>query len=184
LRIGLKKGRIITVKKEVAKMSQNILVIGKLGVNRSQMTCEILNEKGFVADFCGTSDSIIPWDRELIEERLAWAEILILMDNDQLEWLKQYHPNAITEKDIHVLGVEDTYDILDPQLVSVLNNKINRIQHLLAKIDWAGIVDFEYSYSPDRSFFEVVFLDKEGSEIGRENIDRIVREHIAYRTNN
>jgi predicted protein tyrosine phosphatase len=70
----------------------------------------------------GTSpDAETPISADLIE----WADIIFVMELTHRKRLMTAFRNQLREKRLIVLGIRDQYNTMDPQLVSLLEAKVN-----------------------------------------------------------
>lgn len=68
----------------------------------------------------GTSDEAMV---QVNERMLEWADIVFVMDGEQIEALTQMFPHHAALAGVVCLDIEDTYHFLDPQLVSILTER-------------------------------------------------------------
>lgn len=63
-------------------------------------------------------------ERPVTEEELAWADIIIVMEERQREELSKRFPKQYLQKRILSLNIEDIYQYNQPELIEELKNKI------------------------------------------------------------
>lgn len=105
--------------------SRRVLCVCSGGVLRSPTAAWILSNEpfGFNTRSCGDADyALIPLTKELV----AWASVVVVMNENQAESVKQL---LLEVKDgdgwplIHVLQIEDNYDYRDQVLVDMMVTK-------------------------------------------------------------
>ena len=96
-----------------------ILCICRSGINRSRKAYDILESNGYISDYIGISAQ-----KETINLKLKWACLLIIMELDQLNWLKSHYERLITDREIIVLEIKDLYDYTDIALETIIINKL------------------------------------------------------------
>jgi predicted protein tyrosine phosphatase len=106
----------------------NILVVCGRNKRRSR-TAEYIfkNDSRFQIRSVGLSAKS---DRELKEKDISWANLIFVMDNGQRNriWAHYRH---LTIPPIEVLEIDDNYDYLDEELISLLKDRINgTLQHV------------------------------------------------------
>ncbi len=62
----------------------------------------------------------------LTQKDLAWADLLLYMENDHLDRIKAIYPQVKLPRSIN-LDIPDTYEYMDPELVQILTDKIEAI---------------------------------------------------------
>ncbi len=58
--------------------------------------------------------------RPLRHEDLAWADVVLCMEDKHADRIRAAHGRWASQVPIEVLGVEDLYRFMDPELISVL----------------------------------------------------------------
>lgn len=72
----------------------------------------------------GTSNAAA---HQLSADDVAWAEVIILMEDKHKRRMVAAFPDAIRHKEIHVLGIPDEYRFMQPELVEELRRAIDPI---------------------------------------------------------
>lgn len=100
----------------------NVLVVCGRNKKRSR-TAEYIfkNDNRFNIRSAGLSPSS---ERKISEKDLQWANLVLVMVQDQRGRLKSLFPGAAMSK-IIVLDIEDDYEFLDEELIQMLTDKIN-----------------------------------------------------------
>ncbi len=57
---------------------------------------------------------------------IAWADVIFTMERQHRQKLERNYRKALHEKRIVVLGIPDNYRFMDPELVSLLREKMRR----------------------------------------------------------
>lgn len=68
----------------------------------------------------GTSDEALV---QVNERMLEWADIVFVMDPDQIRDLQRMFPGHAAMDRVVCLQIRDVYDFLDPQLVTLLQER-------------------------------------------------------------
>jgi predicted protein tyrosine phosphatase len=55
---------------------------------------------------------------------INWADHILVMERKHQQLLRQRFPEAINDKPIIVLNIEDNYQFNDPELISILKNSL------------------------------------------------------------
>ena len=72
----------------------------------------------------GTSKAAV---HPLTADDVAWADVIILMEDKHKSRMAAAFPDGIRYKDIHVLGIPDDYRFMQPELVEELTQTIDPI---------------------------------------------------------
>ena len=62
-------------------------------------------------------------DTPLSDEQLAWAELIVVMEQAHRRRLQSRHARQLKDKRMVVLGILDDYDFMQPELVELLLRK-------------------------------------------------------------
>ena len=54
------------------------------------------------------------------ESLIKWADLIFVMEDQHHAFLQQQFKAAVREKQIIVLGIEDIYPYMDPELIEIL----------------------------------------------------------------
>ncbi|MEO0698340.1 MAG: phosphotyrosine protein phosphatase [Pseudomonadota bacterium] len=68
------------------------------------------------------SDAEEPLSDELVE----WADFIFVMERTHRNKLRKRHARALKDQRVIVLNIPDDYDYMDPDLVALLNEKLER----------------------------------------------------------
>lgn len=105
-------------------MKTKLLFICSANLNRSPAGERLYaHSPAYEARSCGTSQLAV---QEVNEELLAWADIIICMEEHHREFLQHYFEVA-RHKRILVLDIPDVYDSDDPQLINLLRKKLGHL---------------------------------------------------------
>ena len=66
------------------------------------------------------------------EKELIWADIIMVMESEQREEIARRFPRAYMQKRILSLDVPDIYSYNQPNLSKILNQKIKKIEAIVA----------------------------------------------------
>ena len=58
---------------------------------------------------------------------LAWADLVLVMENNHRAKLQRLFPQASQDVEIHVLDIPDDYQYMDPDLVAMLRDQIEAL---------------------------------------------------------
>ena len=62
--------------------------------------------------------------RTVRQPDLAWADVIMVMEDKHMRRLRADFPAALVSKDVHVLDIPDDYRYMDPELVALLESAI------------------------------------------------------------
>ncbi len=102
----------------------NILVVCGRNKRRSR-TAEYIfkNDSRFSIRSVGLSQRS---ERQLNEKDLAWADLIAVMEDEHVYRISATYRH-LELPIIEVLGIDDEYEYLDPELVEILTDKINAL---------------------------------------------------------
>lgn len=66
-------------------------------------------------------------EKPVSETDLSWADLVVVMEDAQRSEIAKRFPKQYMQKKILSLGIPDVYYFNQPQLIDVLNNKINEL---------------------------------------------------------
>lgn len=66
------------------------------------------------------------------EKDLQWADVILVMEHRHGQLLRQRFREEMAGKSVHVLGIEDRYRFMDPELIEVLKDVMQPILDSLA----------------------------------------------------
>jgi len=58
---------------------------------------------------------------------LAWADLVLVMENNHRAKLQRLFPQESQDVEIHVLDIPDDYQYMDPDLVAMLRDQIEAL---------------------------------------------------------
>lgn len=79
---------------------------------------------GFTTDFAGLSNDA---DEKLSLDHIEWADTIIVMEQRQKKRLTALFGIALGQKRVVVLGVPDKFDYMQPELVTLLDQKLRNV---------------------------------------------------------
>lgn len=101
-----------------------ILFICNQNENRSK-TAEVLFKDKFETKSAGLYN-----EKPVSEKELAWADIIVVMEDEQRAELARRFPKVYLKKRILSFDIPDIYKYMQPQLVKMLKDKINLLYQL------------------------------------------------------
>lgn len=66
-------------------------------------------------------DTETPVSADLVE----WADVVVAMEQHHAQFLQEHFGYLLRRKRLAVLGIPDSYDFMDPELVRILKEKID-----------------------------------------------------------
>lgn len=75
---------------------------------------------------CSSAGTNHDAENPLSAELVAWAEIIFVMEKAHRNKLRAEYSAVLKDKRLIVLDIPDDYDIMDPELVRLLKNKVPR----------------------------------------------------------
>ncbi|MEK6822609.1 MAG: phosphotyrosine protein phosphatase [Nanoarchaeota archaeon] len=99
----------------------NVLFICNQNLHRSK-TAEELFRSSFATRSAGLYN-----ERPVAQRDLVWADIIVVMEEAQREELARRFPQECMEKRVLNLDIPDMYRYMQPELVSVLKERVSRI---------------------------------------------------------
>lgn len=103
-----------------------ILFICTAALQRSPTAAELVNSKydNHEAKYAGIHPSAeIPITKESIE----WADKIITMEEFQKTMIESKFPKETEEKELYALKIPDIYPKNDPELIEILEEKLEKI---------------------------------------------------------
>lgn len=67
------------------------------------------------------------YNNSVSKAQLEWADIIMVMDDEQRSELAKRFPNQYMKKRILSLNVSDVYRYNQPELICILKNKVNKL---------------------------------------------------------
>lgn len=104
----------------------NLLFICNQNENRSK-TAEILFKSNF-----NTKSAGLYCAKLVSEKELAWADVVVVMEEEQRHEIALRFPKQYLQKRILCWEVPDTYGFNNPKLVTLLREKMNESMELLS----------------------------------------------------
>ena len=98
-----------------------IIFIGDQGLKRAK-TAEDLFAKRFETKSGGLFS-----DQPISKEELEWADLIVVMEDFQRRTIANRFPEVYGKKQLISLEIQDKYEYNDPELIKILENKLNQI---------------------------------------------------------
>ncbi|MCF7827752.1 MAG: phosphotyrosine protein phosphatase [Candidatus Marinimicrobia bacterium] len=90
-------------------------------MQRSPTGAALFRDMGYSTDYVGMiatgQDAVTP-------EKLRWADQVFVMEERHRQFLKQQFPDIYPDLKVHMLGIPDIYLRDDPELKSLLKEKV------------------------------------------------------------
>ena len=104
-----------------------VLFICNQNENRSKTAQEIFQGK------FNTKSAGLYNNKPVTEKQLSWAEVVVVMEDEQRSEIAKRFPKQYMQKRIISLDIPDIYTYNDHKLVNILNSKVNEYaDYLLA----------------------------------------------------
>jgi protein-tyrosine phosphatase len=97
----------------------NILFVCNQNKNRSKTAEDIFKNK-FKTKSAGLYNS-----RPVTEKQLSWANVVVVMENEQRSEIAKRFPKEYMQKRILSLEIPDIYKYGQPELIDALSSKMN-----------------------------------------------------------
>ena len=110
----------------------HILFICNQGKNRSRTAAEM-----FSGQFTTTSAGLYS-DRPVTQTQLAWADVIIVMEERHRIELARRFPAMYLQKRILVLGIPDIYCYGQPELVQLLQVRMEELLEPFSELPCSG----------------------------------------------
>jgi len=78
-----------------------------------------------------TKSSGLYSEKPVTESQLKWADIILVMEEAQRTELAKRFPRIYLQKRILSLNIPDIYSFNQPELISVLNKKVEEIEEII-----------------------------------------------------
>lgn len=98
-----------------------VLFICNQNQNRSK-TAEEIFSKEFETKSAGLFN-----EKPVTKKQLEWADLIIVMEDEQRTELSKRFPKEYIKKQIISLNIPDIYYYNDPELISLLKTKVNKL---------------------------------------------------------
>lgn len=98
-----------------------VLFICNQNQNRSKTAEEIFKDQ-FETKSAGLYN-----ERPVTEEELSWADIIVVMEDNQRSEIAKRFPKQYIQKRILSLEIPDIYRYSQPELVDILKSKISKL---------------------------------------------------------
>ena len=99
----------------------NLLFICNQGKHRSK-TAECLFKREFETDSAGLYS-----DRPVTAKQIGWADTVFVMEEFQKQEVVKRFPELCMQKRVLTMGVSDEFRFNQPELVSLLQRKMNEL---------------------------------------------------------
>jgi len=103
----------------------NVLFVCNQNQNRSKTAEEVFRGR-FNARSAGLFN-----EKPLSEKELSWADVILVMDEEQRAEIGRRFPKAYMKKQILSLDIPDVYHYNQPELIELLKAKVDEISELL-----------------------------------------------------
>jgi len=103
----------------------NVLFVCNQNLNRSRTAKELFSNK-FMTRSAGLYNK-----KPLSEEEVCWADIILVMEDEQRRDISKRFPELYLQKRIISLNIPDIYHHNQPELVSVLKERMDEVKELL-----------------------------------------------------
>lgn len=124
------KNKLSVIKNGFQTKANRVLCVCSGGVLRSPTFAVLLTQEPykFNTRSCGTeSYALIP----LTEELVYWADEIVCAEenhyDDVLNLLDKAYGKDESRPCVHVVGIPDDYDYMDPELVTMANNRFKEL---------------------------------------------------------
>lgn len=116
----------------------NLLFICSRNKLRSPTAENVTRDMGFSSDSAGLQNDAI---QVLEPEQIKWADKIFVMERGHKSKLNKKFSHLLKDKEIIVLGIEDNYDYMQPELIDILKKRLpqfleNSIEKDLFKIKY------------------------------------------------
>jgi protein-tyrosine phosphatase len=109
----------------------NILVVCSRNRKRSRTAENVFkNDSRFNIRSVGLREKS---ERKISEKDIMWASLIFTMEDGHKNWIKGLFRH-IDLPPIEVLGIEDEYDYMDPNLVTLIKDRIDSTLKIIYKI--------------------------------------------------
>jgi predicted protein tyrosine phosphatase len=102
---------------------ETVLFVCTHNISRSVTAAHLFRESAaHEVRSAGTSEyARVPVSLELI----VWAARIFVMEEDHLSFLREHYADALVEKEVVCLDIPDIYLPLEPELITVLREKLS-----------------------------------------------------------
>jgi|SRR3989338_58489 len=105
-----------------------LLFICNQNKHRSK-TAELLFKKDYETKSAGLYN-----EKPVTESQLKWADILLVMEEEQRAEIAKRFPKLYLQKRILSLNIPDIYSFNQPELIELLNEKMQEVNELILAI--------------------------------------------------
>ena len=98
-----------------------VLFICNQNKNRSKTAEKIFNNR-FQTKSAGLYNS-----KPVTKKQLSWADTIVVMEDEQRTEISKRFPDIYIKKRILSLGIPDTYSYNQPELITNLKSKLNKL---------------------------------------------------------
>jgi predicted protein tyrosine phosphatase len=99
----------------------NVLFICNQNQNRSKTAEELFKER------FNTRSAGLYSQKPVTEKQLSWADTIVVMEDAQRSEIARRFPSQYLQKRILSLDIPDTYHYNQPELIDILNSKIDEL---------------------------------------------------------
>ena len=98
-----------------------VLFICNQNQNRSK-TAEAIFKNKFETRSAGLYN-----EEPVTEKQISWADVIVVMEDSQRKELSRRFPKQYLQKRIISLGIPDIYQYNQPELIEILNSKVETL---------------------------------------------------------
>lgn len=98
-----------------------VLFVCNQNMHRSK-TAEDLFKRRFKTKSAGLYN-----EKPVTEKEVSWADVVVVMEDEQIRELARKFPKQYMQKRILSLGIPDIYHYNQPELIAVLKSKIDKL---------------------------------------------------------
>ena len=103
----------------------NLLFVCNQNQHRSKTAEEMFSSK------YNTQSAGLYTNKPLSARQLSWADVVIVMEEEQRSEIAKRFPKLYMQKRILSLDIPDVYNYKDPKLIKILQSKVNEYSKLL-----------------------------------------------------
>jgi predicted protein tyrosine phosphatase len=82
------------------------------------------SDRRFEVDSAGTDKSA---NAVLEPEHLEWADVVVVMEKYHRNFIRKKYPEYYSKKKIVCLYIPDDFDFMQPELITILNDKVEDV---------------------------------------------------------
>lgn len=66
-----------------------------------------------------------------VREGLAWADVIVVMEDIHETYIREHFAEALAEKPVFVLGIEDRYRFMEDDLTNLIEERMEAVLQLI-----------------------------------------------------